>query len=180
MDPYNSADAHAPVANPYAAPVARVAQPVEYTDGFNKSSRGARLGAYLLDGLIGVVCAIPLYVDIIRSASVGQSRSFTEMLGFGSLVSLVALLALLTYNLVLLHRNGQTLAKKWVGIRIVRKDGSRAGLGRIVGLRYIVPGAISAIPFVGGVFGLLDPLFIFGEEKRCLHDMLADTIVVDA
>jgi len=27
---------------------------------------------------------------------------------------------------------------------------------------------------------LPDVLFIFGDERRCLHDMMADTIVVDA
>jgi uncharacterized RDD family membrane protein YckC len=67
-----------------------------------------------------------------------------------------------------------------LGIKIVRNDGSRAGLGRIFWLRMFVPGLVGAIPLVGGLFGLIDPLFIFGEEKRCLHDLIADTIVVTA
>jgi hypothetical protein len=36
------------------------------------------------------------------------------------------------------------------------------------------------IPFVGKAVNLIDPLLIFGKEKRCLHDLIADTIVVDA
>ena len=84
------------------------------------------------------------------------------------------------YQLVMLYRHGQTLGKKILGIKIVRSDGSRAGLRRIVLLRYLVPGIIGAIPYVGFIFSLIDPLFIFGDEKRCVHDLMADTIVVDA
>ena len=34
--------------------------------------------------------------------------------------------------------------------------------------------------FVGPFFVLPDLLCIFGAERKCLHDMFADTIVVDA
>jgi hypothetical protein len=30
------------------------------------------------------------------------------------------------------------------------------------------------------IFAIADPLFIFGEERRCVHDLMADTIVVNA
>ena len=30
------------------------------------------------------------------------------------------------------------------------------------------------------LFGIIDALFIFGETRQCLHDKLADTIVVEA
>ena len=180
MDPYNTADANAPVANPYAAPVARVAQAVEASGEFNKASRGARLGAVLLDGVIASLCAIPLYIDIFRAASSGRPPDFSSMFGFGTAVSVVALLALLVYTLLQLHRTGQTIAKKLIGIKIVRTDGSRAGLGRIFALRYMVPGLIGAIPVLGPIFSLVDPIFIFNDEKRCIHDMIADTIVIDA
>jgi uncharacterized RDD family membrane protein YckC len=43
-----------------------------------------------------------------------------------------------------------------------------------------VPALISAIPKVGRFFGLIDALAIFTPERRCIHDYIADTIVVDA
>lgn len=177
MDPYNSADAHAPAANPYAAPVARVAQPVAAAGDFVKSSRGARLGAVLLD-------SVPIFlVAIVAAIAVpGFARGNGSNTGAGIFLAIVALamVAYAIYQLVMLHRHGQTFGKKLVGIRIVRTDGSRAGLGRIFALRYLVPGLVGMIPLLGPIFSLIDPLFIFNEEKRCLHDMIADTIVVDA
>jgi uncharacterized RDD family membrane protein YckC len=38
---------------------------------------------------------------------------------------------------------------------------------------------LGAIPYVGWLVSLVDPLLIFGKDRRCLHDLIADTIVVD-
>jgi hypothetical protein len=58
----------------------------------------------------------------------------------------------------------------------VRTDGTPASLGRVWWLRNVVNGLISIIP----LYGFIDTLFIFGESRQCLHDKLADTIVVKA
>jgi len=93
-------------------------------------------------------------------------------------VCLAAILALLVVNLYFLGRDGQTLGKKALGIRILRKDGSKAGLGRLLLLRWIAPGVLGWIPIAGVIFGLADALFIFGPPCRCIHDYMADTVVV--
>ena len=176
MDPYNTADAQAPAANPYAAPAARVAQPATSGGDFVKSSRGARLGAVLLDSVPIVLVAI---VAAIAVPGLGRGSDNSGAALFLGIIAL-AVVAFAIYQLIMLHRSGQTFGKKLVGIKIVRTDGSRAALGRIFALRYMVPGLIGAIPLVGAIFSLIDPLFIFNDEKRCIHDMIADTIVVDA
>jgi len=72
--------------------------------------------------------------------------------------------------------NGQTIGKKWLKIKVVRADGSPASLGRIFWLRNFVNGFLSLIP----LYGIIDSLFIFSESRQCLHDKIADTIVVNA
>ena len=194
MDPYNSADAlgapgaAAPMlqaaaqpANPYAAPRAEVHDVRDQGD-IVLASRLARLGASLLDSVIIVVplmaIAIPAYSDFVarsqgRPAASGEpSDVLMGILG-------LAFIAFAIVQLVLLYRNGQTVGKKLVGIKIVRSDGSRASFPRLLGLRYFVPSLIGAIPLLGPFFSLANVLFIFGEERRCLHDRIADTIVVN-
>jgi len=63
-----------------------------------------------------------------------------------------------------------------LGIKVVRSDGTSIPLGRIFWLRNFLNALISIVPF----YGLIDALFIFGESRQCLHDKLADTIVVRA
>ncbi|WP_457096187.1 RDD family protein [Lysobacter sp. P5_B9] len=185
MDPYNTAGAHVPgqppaipPANPYAAPAARIAEAYGDVD-FVTSSRGARLGAVMLDGLIVAVPAMLVAMIVPALGSGPNGRGSAAMAVLFALLG-IGFIAFMAVQLVLLHRHGQTMGKKLVGIRIVRSDGSRAGLGRIFLLRSLVPGLIGAIPLLGPIFGLIDPLFIFGSDKRCLHDLIADTIVVDA
>ena len=181
MDPYNSAEQQAgakpPAVNPYAAPEARIAEAVA-TGELVKSGRGVRLGAVLLDSVPVMVAAVVMAIALPATATADEGMS---PLGVSVLVAFgVGMLAYVAYQLILLHRYGQTWGKKLLGIKIVRQDGSRAGLGRIFWLRYFVPGIIGNIPIAGLLFALADPLFIFGEPKRCIHDYIADTIVVNA
>jgi uncharacterized RDD family membrane protein YckC len=82
---------------------------------------------------------------------------------------------------ILLTLHGQTIGKKIAGTRIVSyRDGSNLGFVGNVLLRSFVPSLIGSIPYIGGCFSLVDVLCIFGEERRCLHDQIAGTAVVEA
>jgi len=63
-----------------------------------------------------------------------------------------------------------------LGIRVVRTDGSPASLGRVIWLRNILNSVLGIVP----LYGLIDSLFIFAESRQCLHDKIADTIVIKA
>jgi uncharacterized RDD family membrane protein YckC len=160
-----------PQDNPYAAPEARIVdQPPE--GELILAERGTRLGAAMLDGLIVGV----LYLPGLLLIGFAQDNKTVSYVGASLIV--LAILAVIAYNCVLLHRNGQTIAKKMLGIKVVRSDGSRIGLGRIFALRFLPISLLGAIPLVGPLVSLTDALMIFGEERRCLHDQFADTIVI--
>ncbi len=96
-----------------------------------------------------------------------------------AIVILILVFAWIGINLKFLSDSGQSVGKKILKIRIVRTDGSRASLLRLVLLRYGVTTALSVIPYFGSLWALADSLAIFGSEHKCLHDRIADTIVVD-
>ena len=70
------------------------------------------------------------------------------------------------------------LGKRLLGIRIVRGDGSRATLGRLVVRRYLPVYLVQALPTIGIGASLLDQVFVFRASRRCLHDDIADTKVI--
>lgn len=180
--------------NPYAAPDTEV-KDVSIDTGIPLASRSSRFVAYILDGFIYlmpfiiVVAAIfvlegGLSLEIFESEEAMEDfvmNLATSPFVYAYLgVMLLTPLLILIINIVLLVRNGQTIGKRLMKIRIVRKDYSRAGFWRIVLLRYIVMGLIGGIPIIGLFIQLANYLFIFGKARRCLHDYIADTIVVDA
>lgn len=178
--------------NSYAPPKSTVADIGPGIGEFELASRGTRLGAAVADTVIILVGWIPAMIAAGRSiglAALGTRGSpaynAAVVSAFGAAgrwVILGALIqvALLIVTVVLVHRNGQTIGKKWLGIKVVRSDGSRASLGRIFWLRNVVNGLPSILPVVGKIYVLIDSLFICGEAQRCIHDHIADTIVVQA
>ena len=66
-----------------------------------------------------------------------------------------------------------------LGLRIVRTDGSRAGFARLFFVRAGFAVVLPMIPFLGLLIVLADVLCIFRETRQCLHDQVADTVVVN-
>jgi len=89
----------------------------------------------------------------------------------------------LIVNVVLLTLRGQTIGKLSLGIQVVRfPEGAKAGFIKAVLLRSILfailvfAGAIS-LGGAGLVLLLTDALMVFRKDRRCLHDLVADTVV---
>jgi uncharacterized RDD family membrane protein YckC len=169
--------------NPYAAPAA-VLDDVAAWDAFDlenrKASRGKRFGAAVVDGLVNLIWALPIIWGGTMAMDVRQGlKPASPMVGV-ILLGLVLLIGIFVVNCMMIHRSGQTIGKRALDIAIVRTDGSRIGVPRYVFLRVMPIVLIGMIPFVGKLINLVDPLLIFSKERRCLHDLIADTIVVDA
>ena len=168
--------------NPYAAPTA-VIDDVHAWDTYDlenrKAGRGKRLGAAVLDGLINLIWAAPIFWGATMVGDVEKGIKPAAPMASVLLLGLALLLGIFITNCVLLHRHGQTLGKRALDIAIVRTDGSRMGLLRYLFIRVLPVGLLGAIPYAGWLATLIDPLLIFGKDKRCLHDLIADTIVVD-
>ena len=184
MGTNDGGDFHGTQSNPYAAPTAPVRAWVA-VHGLRKAERLTRLLAVIIDGMIvgipmlGLAIAVPVFFAPAPGATSFEGIDTTLLVVLGA-AFLLYVLGFSAYQIYWLWKNGQTLGKKLMKIRIVRNDGAPAELWRLLLLRFLVPGLIGAVPFVGGLFSLADPVFIFGEQKRCLHDLIADTIVVDA
>jgi uncharacterized RDD family membrane protein YckC len=154
-----------------------------------KAGRGTRLGAYLVDFIIWGIWFAPVYIPMITYVvrHPGARPSATDIFTAGVAsnavwlgVGAIGLLVVAFFNIVLVRRNGQSIAKKWLGIKVVRADGTPATLSRIFWLRNVVPALFGVIPYVGRVWGLIDSFAIFTESRRCIHDYIADTIVIRA
>jgi uncharacterized RDD family membrane protein YckC len=162
--------------NPYAPPRAAVRDIATPYTSAALADPGTRLGAAILDSIIGMTMVyLPGLVVIWITAAAGP-RSGDGMVGAGLLMMLVGLAAWLWLTIKYVNANGQSIAKKLLGIKVVRSDGSPVSLGRLFWLRNVVNSLISIVPG----YGLVELLFIFGESRQCLHDKLADTIVIKA
>jgi uncharacterized RDD family membrane protein YckC len=164
--------------NPYAPPRAAVSDIADPSAGVELAGRGTRLVATILDSII-ILAAV--YVPLIAlsggtTISPDGEVQWGAMASVGGIVACIAFLVWAWFTYKFVKENGQTIAKKLMGIKVVRTDGSPASVGRIFWLRNVVNGVLSIIP----LYGLIDALLIFGEQRKCIHDKIADTIVVKA
>jgi uncharacterized RDD family membrane protein YckC len=131
---------------------------------------GRRLAAHLIDG---ISTTLPLsLVALAATARAGTVAWLLLALGAGGL------LLVLGVNVHWVQRYGQSIAKRWLKLRVVHADGRRMTLWRILLARNVLPNALAIVPIAGPLFALLDPLFVFGKQRRTLHDRLADSIVI--
>jgi uncharacterized RDD family membrane protein YckC len=139
-----------------------------------------RLAAYLIDGFI---LALPMGVVLggvalasLRSAAAGELDPGTASAGDAAFLmtasSIIGFLLPAVYCLAFWSTSGATPGKRLLGLRILRGSGEPAlGVGRAA-LRLFG----YALSFLLLGVGFL--IIAFSQDKRALHDRLADTRVV--
>ena len=146
--------------------------PNNYTQEFILASRMKRLFARLLDVVFGVIAAlIPGFVLTFLSGGSFDPEPF--LLG-----AVVGIISFVIYQWYLLATTAQTIGKKYLKIKIVKNDGEKAGFFVNVVLREWVMTLIGIFPAIGGIIQLVDILFIFRDDRKCIHDLIAGTVVI--
>jgi uncharacterized RDD family membrane protein YckC len=141
---------------------------------------GRRMGAALVDLVIACVvfgCAV-VFATILFV--VGGALPVTA----GILVLLAGTAASILLAPLLMarpgDRNGQTLGKQTVELRVVRNDGRPVGFGLGV-VREVVFKLLFGVVITGGLFLLVDALWpLFDRNGQAVHDLATQTRVVEA
>jgi uncharacterized RDD family membrane protein YckC len=157
--------------NPYAPPQAKVVDIADENEDFELAGAGVRLGAYVIDSILATIVMAIVVLALYLSLADKPGAGITW------LMALVSSAVLIGLNVMYVLQNGQSIAKKWLGIKVVRSDGSRASFARIFWLRNVVNNLITSVI---GLYFIVDSLLIFGDSRQCVHDKIADTIVVVA
>jgi len=146
---------------------------------------GQRLGAFLLDGLIlGIPSGILVGIFFAsapretRACTVNGRAAFCEVPTVGSLVLFflgmitLSVCGIVFYYGLLEGRTGQTVGKRALGIKTVRRaTGEVPGVGRAIG-RSFAHYLSSFLCYLGFLWMLWD------SEKQTWHDKICDTIVI--
>ncbi|MCL2161265.1 MAG: RDD family protein [Betaproteobacteria bacterium] len=172
------------------------------------AERPIRLAASIIDGLVlGLVNFSIQYVPALFGARIFNDIAWIiEHPFLFVILNLVYGIVIFTIiNFPLLCKNGQTVGKYACKIKIVRTDHSPADVDRIVFYRYLpiwiamsvlsiwmlsntpppdkpfIPTLTDFIPlFLALILMAGNYLLIFRKSRKCLHDDIADTIVIKA
>lgn len=179
--------------NPYTPPQTSP-QAVDSNTQFQTvelASKLSRLGAVILDIIILFIVLIPvlLILIILGIFSDGPSdASFLELIGnlpdnmITDIISgLLGIIVYVAINGYLLAKSGQSIGKKILGIKIVDYHTNQLlPASRVIGTRYVLNSLITLVPSVGNFYSLVDALFIFSRDQRCIHDLIANSKVIKA
>jgi uncharacterized RDD family membrane protein YckC len=136
-----------------------------------------RLFAVLIDGIVVTVVMLPIYwyFHVWHYAWAGV-RPPLRIVVISQVIGLATFAAV---NFRLLEKRGQTVGKWYVGIAIVGLDGAKKRAAHLLVYRFVPALLFPEVPYLGWLFALVDTLAIFGRERRCLHDRIAGTKVIE-
>lgn len=139
------------------------------------ASRLQRLAAALLDDFIALLVLLPVfgYYDVL-----GYIERETQIpTGIIININIYAFVFFLLVHGYLLYNYGQTVGKRVMGTAIATMDFQVPAFNRMIALRYVPFRVAGLIPGLN-VLPLVSVLFIFRQDRRCLHDLLAGTQVI--
>jgi uncharacterized RDD family membrane protein YckC len=157
--------------------------------GTRVASFGARAAALVIDLLIMAAIAAPLIVagTFIFGQDPKSGQDVVDAAWYSMLGVWLAVVALYGPLLTGRHgeRNGQTLGKQALGIRVARPDGAPIGRGRAFAREFGCKGLLYACGWAVPPFGFIALAVAYlmvlpDPRNRALHDLICGTRVLRA
>lgn len=143
------------------------------------ASRWLRLCAAIVDALILSAVILPINHYLMSDNPSLQTTNPIDMTIIGIQYCVIYSIVFLLIQGLLLHQKGQTIGKYIFDIAIVSiESNKKSPFWPLYAKRYFLFFFLSSIPYIN-VISLIDILCIFRKDKRCLHDLIAGTKVID-
>jgi uncharacterized RDD family membrane protein YckC len=162
------------------------------------AGRWRRLLARIIDGLVLSIVLIPLSIPLLShpldnlrqvtnrypnlsapGAQAAVARADGKVLGALAVFAVLAAVIAFLYDWPQHAKWGQTLGKRALRTRVVTAYGRAPISGSTAAKRSAVYALVPAVPVLGGLFGLLNEMWLLWDSRRqCLHDKVARTIVI--
>jgi uncharacterized RDD family membrane protein YckC len=137
-------------------------------------SRWKRLAGAIIDGFATTAAIMAGVITAVVLGAIGGEGSEPDPLVLVAAMIIPFMLGLCQCYLI--ATEGRTIGKYCVKSKIVNLKGQPPGFLQGIVLRIFAVALLGMIPF----FGMVNILWIFNEPKRCLHDYIAGTFVIDA
>jgi uncharacterized RDD family membrane protein YckC len=140
-----------------------------------------RLLATTIDFILVPVCALLI---MLVTGALEHAEDYAGDYQVPVRILLLGVSSYLLLNGWLLYRRSQTVGKLLLGVKIISAQSSAApALWKLLCVRALFFPLLYLVIFFGLVpwlvlLPLVDVIFIFGKQRRCLHDYAAGTLVV--
>lgn len=149
---------------------------------FKLSSRKRRFFASWIDGMVSIALSkIGLLLFGLTNEEFLNNYMFDSFSFFLNTIFLIVTIIVLDIVIPTYFWNGQTIGKKFLGIRVVTDDGEDVDVKTMTmrSIFLLVSGInLPIIPEGMMVIYLVDSFMIFRKDKKTLHDLMAKTKVV--
>jgi uncharacterized RDD family membrane protein YckC len=159
--------------------------PVDNTAAYHKRFLAFAIDVFLL--LFGMMFMMR-YLGLEPASTTDMQAAYLELVGkinalsdsHKMLLAFAPQLIFFVLHGASLYQRGQTIGKRIMGIAIVTLDNQKPAFFPLIAQRYMSQWLVHMVPVIGLLLlRLIDVLFIFRADKRCLHDLIAKTKVID-
>ena len=130
-----------------------------------------RAAAYIIDSLVVVLPLVFLWIILGQPVPENFDQIIDPPEGYDRL-QIAVLFLTMAYDTALITYFATTIGKRAFGMYVVRTDGSRVGFMRALA-RHVLT-ALSANLTLGFIFLVV----LFREDRRGVHDLICDTVVI--
>lgn len=156
----------------------------------NTAALGKRFWAFIIDGMCMGIALImimqamgllePASSTDVQAAQVELQARVNALSGSQkTFLAISPFIAFFVLHGFLLQQYGQTIGKRMMGIAIVTMDNQKPAFLLLIVQRYLSQWVMGMVPVIGIFLRLVDILAIYRADKRCIHDHIARTKVID-